>query len=151
VKVTKQSAREFIEFAETERNRKRNQEGSPGGGNCEARDAACAAAFFRDTSAGGRDGYPDGAGSARAFECEDDANLHACDGAAGVGRSESAGWGLICGAGSGMCGVSQSQRAVVESYIRNQEEHHLTKSFKEEFLELLQKHGVEYDERYLWD
>jgi len=50
-----------------------------------------------------------------------------------------------------MCGVSQSQRAVVESYIRNQEEHHLTKSFKEEFLELLQKHGVEYDERYLWD
>jgi putative transposase len=36
-------------------------------------------------------------------------------------------------------------------YIDNQEEHHLTRTFKEELLELLEKYGVEYDEKYLWD
>lgn len=36
-------------------------------------------------------------------------------------------------------------------YIRNQEEHHREKSFKEEFLEFLKRHQIEYDERYIWD
>jgi len=36
-------------------------------------------------------------------------------------------------------------------YIDSPEEHHRTKSFKEELLEFLEKYGVEYDEKYLWD
>jgi len=35
-------------------------------------------------------------------------------------------------------------------YIRTQEEHHQKLSFKDEFLALLQRHGIGYDERYLW-
>jgi len=36
-------------------------------------------------------------------------------------------------------------------YVKNQEEHHLViiKSFKEEYIELLNEHGIEFDERYL--
>ena len=34
-------------------------------------------------------------------------------------------------------------------YVKHQEEHHLTKSFKEEYLELLKEHQVEFDEKYL--
>ena len=47
--------------------------------------------------------------------------------------------------------VSVSQLDTVTIYIQNQREHHRTRNFQEEFLELLQKHRVEYDERYLWD
>jgi len=47
--------------------------------------------------------------------------------------------------------VSKSQAGSVRRYIRNQEEHHRKKSFKEELLALLEKHEIEYDERYLWD
>jgi hypothetical protein len=38
----------------------------------------------------------------------------------------------------------------VEAYIANQEEHHRKRSFREEFVALLEKHGISYDERYLW-
>jgi putative transposase len=38
----------------------------------------------------------------------------------------------------------------VISYIQNQREHHQKKTFQEEYLALLRKNGVEYDERYLW-
>ncbi|HTB08035.1 MAG TPA: IS200/IS605 family transposase [Bacteroidia bacterium] len=34
-------------------------------------------------------------------------------------------------------------------YLRNQEEHHRTKTFKEEYLKLLNEHGIEFDEKYL--
>jgi len=34
-------------------------------------------------------------------------------------------------------------------YVKNQEEHHKTKTFREEFIELLTEHGIEFDERYL--
>ena len=47
--------------------------------------------------------------------------------------------------------VSESQVGRVRRYIRNQEEHHRGQSFQEEFRALLDKHGIEYDERYLWD
>ena len=47
--------------------------------------------------------------------------------------------------------VSESQLPAVRQYVRNQEEHHRTISFKEEFVALLKKHGIDYDERYLWD
>ena len=34
-------------------------------------------------------------------------------------------------------------------YVKNQQEHHATKTFKEEYLELLQEQGIEFDEKYL--
>ena len=45
-------------------------------------------------------------------------------------------------------GVSQVDKTV--SYIRSQAEHHRKKTFQEEFLVFLKRHGIEYDERYLW-
>ena len=45
--------------------------------------------------------------------------------------------------------VSPNSRKGVRGYIENQEEHHRQKSFREELVELLQRAGVEYDERYL--
>lgn len=53
--------------------------------------------------------------------------------------------------GYGAFSVSKSGEAQLIEYIRNQEEHHRKRGFKEEFLILLERHGVEYDERYLWD
>jgi putative transposase len=35
-------------------------------------------------------------------------------------------------------------------YVKNQEEHHKTKSFREEFMELLKDHGIGYDEKYMF-
>jgi putative transposase len=52
--------------------------------------------------------------------------------------------------GYGAFTVSRSNIPDVIRYIQNQREHHKKKTFQEEYLELLQKHGVEYDERYLW-
>jgi putative transposase len=54
-------------------------------------------------------------------------------------------------AGYGIFSVGQSQLPGLLQYIDNQEEHHRTRTFKEELLELLEKCGVEYDEKYLWD
>lgn len=34
-------------------------------------------------------------------------------------------------------------------YVKNQESHHSIKSFKEEYIELLTEHGIEFDEKYL--
>ena len=34
-------------------------------------------------------------------------------------------------------------------YVKNQETHHLKKSYREELIDLLKEHGVEYDEKYL--
>ena len=45
--------------------------------------------------------------------------------------------------------VSAPSRPSVRRYIANQEEHHRTKSFREELIELLEKAGVEYDPKYL--
>ena len=39
----------------------------------------------------------------------------------------------------------------IVNYILNQEEHHKKKSFKEEYLEILIKNGVEFKEEYLFD
>lgn len=44
---------------------------------------------------------------------------------------------------------SQDRKEVLINYIKNQEEHHKKKSFREEYVELLKEHGVEYDEKYL--
>jgi len=57
------------------------------------------------------------------------------------------GWQAKYGAFS----VSVSQLETIVQYIRGQEEHHRKMSFQEEFLALLKKHQIAYDERYLWD
>jgi REP element-mobilizing transposase RayT len=51
----------------------------------------------------------------------------------------------------GAFSVSVSQLDTITEYIRNQREHHRTSSFQEEFLALLRKHRIEFDERYLWE
>jgi REP element-mobilizing transposase RayT len=45
--------------------------------------------------------------------------------------------------------VSPTARDAVRKYIAGQEEHHRRHSFREELVELLEKAGVDYDERYL--
>ncbi len=47
--------------------------------------------------------------------------------------------------------VSRSSEPRVKHYIKNQEQHHRGRSYQAELLELLKKHEIEYDERYLWD
>jgi len=54
-------------------------------------------------------------------------------------------------AGYGASSVSQSQCKAVELYIANQEEHHRTRTFQDEFRMFLKRHKIEYDERYVWD
>jgi len=39
----------------------------------------------------------------------------------------------------------------LRQYIDNQEEHHRTRTYMEEYRALLQKYGLEYDELYVWD
>jgi len=51
----------------------------------------------------------------------------------------------------GAFSASMSQLDSIIEYIRNQEAHHRAMTFQEEFLTLLKKHQIEYDERYLWD
>ncbi|GDX53452.1 IS200/IS605 family transposase [Bacteroidota bacterium] len=34
-------------------------------------------------------------------------------------------------------------------YVKNQEEHHRKKTFREEYIELLTEHGIEFEEKYL--
>jgi REP element-mobilizing transposase RayT len=34
-------------------------------------------------------------------------------------------------------------------YVKNQQEHHKVKSFREEYIELLNEHNIEFDEKYL--
>ena len=51
--------------------------------------------------------------------------------------------------GYGAFTVSPSQRGAVRRYIEQQEEHHRTRMFREEYLELLHRSGVEFDERYV--
>jgi REP element-mobilizing transposase RayT len=46
---------------------------------------------------------------------------------------------------------SRSQRDRVIRYIMNQEKHHGNKTFKEEYLEILKKFEIEYDEHYIFE
>jgi REP element-mobilizing transposase RayT len=52
--------------------------------------------------------------------------------------------------GYGAFTVSASQLDVVKQYIAGQAEHHRRKSFQEEYLEMLVKSGIKFDEKYLW-
>ena len=52
--------------------------------------------------------------------------------------------------GYGAFSISESQVSTVIRYVKEQEKHHRTLSFKDEFIRLLERHQVEYDERYIW-
>jgi putative transposase len=75
-------------------------------------------------------------------------------------KSISSGWvhrrapefrGFSWQAGYGAFSVSQSQVESVKRYIRNQDEVHRTKSFEDEFIQLLDAHGLAYSKKYLWE
>jgi len=51
--------------------------------------------------------------------------------------------------GYGAFGVGVSTLNAAVAYIRNQAEHHRTRTFREEFVIILRKHGLDYDERIL--
>ena len=53
--------------------------------------------------------------------------------------------------GYGSFSIGQSQLDDLIRYVDNQEAHHRTKTFQEEYRELLRKYNVEFDERYVWD
>ncbi len=53
--------------------------------------------------------------------------------------------------GFGAFTYSRSQINQVAKYIFNQPEHHKKESFREEYLEILEKSEIEYDERYLFE
>src|SRR5262245_16250559 len=52
--------------------------------------------------------------------------------------------------GYGAFSVSVSQLPKTIAYIKNQKEHHRRKSFEEEFIELLKRHAIDYDARYVF-
>lgn len=53
--------------------------------------------------------------------------------------------------GYGAFSYAHSQIENVYQYILNQEEHHKMKTFKDEYIELLQEFKIDYDEKYLFD
>ena len=53
--------------------------------------------------------------------------------------------------GYGAFSVNPTQIDVVCNYIMNQNEHHKTKTFKDEYRTFLKKYNVDYNERYVWD
>lgn len=53
--------------------------------------------------------------------------------------------------GYGAFTVSASQVDVVRHYIRNQAEHHRRQSFEDEYRDILRRHGISFDEKYLFE
>jgi len=54
-------------------------------------------------------------------------------------------------AGYGAFSVSESNSQRVKQYIADQEAHHRTVTFQQEFVAFLKRHHITYDERYIWD
>lgn len=54
-------------------------------------------------------------------------------------------------AGYASFSVSQSSLQQVTEYVERQEEHHKQRSFKDELRALLEKHEMDFDERYVWE
>jgi putative transposase len=54
-------------------------------------------------------------------------------------------------AGYAAFSVSQSNLDEVKKYIVNQEEHHRRMTFQDELRALYNRHGIAFDERYVWD
>jgi putative transposase len=53
--------------------------------------------------------------------------------------------------GYGAFSVSPSQLDAVLQYVDTQQDHHRTRTFQDEYRELLRRHGIDFDERYVWD
>jgi len=75
-------------------------------------------------------------------------------------KSKSSKWlntkGFIAGkfewqSGYGAFTYSRSQRNDVIKYIMKQKEHHGKRSFKDEYLELLQRNDIKYEDAYLFE
>ncbi|MCX8525137.1 IS200/IS605 family transposase [Chryseobacterium formosus] len=47
--------------------------------------------------------------------------------------------------------VNPTEIEVAKNYIQNQEEHHKTKSYQDEFRVFLKKYNIDYNEDYVWD
>jgi putative transposase len=72
-------------------------------------------------------------------------------------KSNSSGWmseqrrGFSWQEGYGAFAVSVSNLAAVKRYVLNQQAHHRKMTFEDEYIELLEKHGLQYDPRYVFD
>ncbi len=53
--------------------------------------------------------------------------------------------------GYGIFSVSASNVSQVRAYIENQDAHHAEMSFEDEYRTILNRHGVMFDERWVWD
>ena len=53
--------------------------------------------------------------------------------------------------GYGSFSYSRSQISHVVNYILTQEDHHRKKTFREEYIDILKKFEVDYDEKFLFD
>ena len=54
-------------------------------------------------------------------------------------------------AGYAAFSVSHSNLGEVRRYIENQEDHHRKMTFQDELRVLFRRHGIEFDERFVWD
>ena len=52
------------------------------------------------------------------------------------------------GYGAFSIGISQLDATI--AYVNSQPEHHRKKTFEEEFVSILERHGIPYDPRYVW-
>jgi len=71
-------------------------------------------------------------------------------GASSHWMNETHGEGFAWQEGYGAFTVGISPKEVTIGYIQAQAEHHRKRSFEEEFVSFLKKHGVEYDPQYVW-
>jgi hypothetical protein len=53
--------------------------------------------------------------------------------------------------GYGVFSIGHGDLSGLLDYVDRQEEHHRTVSFQDEYKSFLAKHGVSFDERYVWD
>lgn len=53
--------------------------------------------------------------------------------------------------GYGAFSVGADECGALVKYIDEQAEHHRMKTFQEEYVEFLKKHGVHWEDRYVWD
>jgi REP element-mobilizing transposase RayT len=53
--------------------------------------------------------------------------------------------------GYGAFTVSHSQKPTLRRYIQTQEQHHQTKSFQDEFIQILVAHEIEYDPKFVFE
>jgi REP element-mobilizing transposase RayT len=53
--------------------------------------------------------------------------------------------------GYGAFSVAEENVLVVRNYIKNQRQHHQQMHYQDELINILEKHRIQYDEKYIWD